>query len=244
MLDRVERHSVRQIGQRRMNASLRRHRHLVILQIEVVDVLLHVPQKEVMRRPIFFAEPVRRNGLDLRQIRRIHRVPPYHCCQGVVAKFVVVAIVADRGGLRRIEFQAGLPELLEQRVLRRKTPFERVGRLRLSADQEGGEEEKNDEFAHSRSVARFGASRNMTAKAVRSTSFAARQSCSGSNNSLTPPATLRPWRRDASSPETPRWCSTPQRSRCRPKERNAARSTDPSGVAVDTTAIRTAITSG
>ena len=70
MLDRVERHRVRQIGQPRMNAALRRHRHLVILQIEVIDVLLHVPQKEVVRRPILLAEPLGRNRLDLRQKRR------------------------------------------------------------------------------------------------------------------------------------------------------------------------------
>ncbi len=59
VFDRVERHRQRKVGELRVNAALRGHRHLVIPEAEIVAVLLEVAEEEIVGRAVLFAEAFR-----------------------------------------------------------------------------------------------------------------------------------------------------------------------------------------
>ena len=85
VLDCVERNRERQVREAGVDAALRVDGHLIVFEVVVVDVLLHVAQEEIVRRPVFLTEAFGGDGFDPPEVALVDLVPPRDGRQRVVA---------------------------------------------------------------------------------------------------------------------------------------------------------------
>ena len=120
MLDRIERHRQRQIGEIGVDADLLVDRHLILFEAEVGDALLQNANHQIVRELVLIGELSRRDRLQPFQEPFVRLMSAQDGRERVVGELVVVAIVAEsRRTLRKIA-QIAFVLLVEERVLRRQ----------------------------------------------------------------------------------------------------------------------------
>ena len=116
MLNGVEGHREREIGQAGMNAPSAAgctERHLVLFEVVVLDALLDLAEKQIVGDEVLLGKAGGIDGLDPRQVGKVALVSSGWCGQGVIAELVVVAVVADGRSQGRIHLERDLPGLVE-----------------------------------------------------------------------------------------------------------------------------------
>jgi hypothetical protein len=94
------------------------HRHLVFLQVVIVDALLEVANHDLVGECVLLWKPGRRNGVQTREKGLVSAVLVLDRREGAFVQLVVVAIVSDGGGELGVALQLGLKLLFKERVLR------------------------------------------------------------------------------------------------------------------------------
>ncbi len=122
-------------------------RHLVFLQVVVVDTLLELAEKKVMGDEVRLGKAGGIDGLDASEVVEVALVAGGGSGQRIVAELVVVAIVADGGPQEGHHLEGGLPGIVEEGVLGGNARSDRGGRLsdgdcRCSSQTENGGSEQ------------------------------------------------------------------------------------------------------
>lgn len=132
VLDRVEGRGTRQVGKTRMNASAAprcAERHFELFEIVVIQALLELAEKKVVRDQILVRKAGRIDRLDLGQVGNLALMACSRSAKRVIAELVVVAIVADSSRLRGIHLESGLPRVVKKGVLSSQARGHRGRRL-------------------------------------------------------------------------------------------------------------------
>src|ERR1051326_588464 len=129
MLDRVEWHSQRQIGQTGMNTGLLVDRHLVLFETKIAGALLQHANQQVVRELILIGKPRSRDRLQSGQKRFVGLMVPHDGIERIVIQLVVITVIAESGGALRIIAQIRLVLLVEESLLRRQAVSQSFGLL-------------------------------------------------------------------------------------------------------------------
>jgi hypothetical protein len=148
MLDRIERDSLREIGQAGVNAALLIDRHLIFLEIEIGDPLFEHTDHEVVRELVLIAKSRSCDRLHSLETLPIRLLPLQNRFERVIVQPIVVAIIPEGGGSLGEVAEVGLILRVEQSVLFGYALRNRLDGLGKTRDVQANEEEGAKECAH------------------------------------------------------------------------------------------------
>ena len=117
VLDGVEGHAERKVGEAGVDAVHLVDGHLVLFEVVVVEALLEDAGEEVVGEEVLLGEAGGGDGLEAGEVGDVGGVAAGDGAEGAVGELVVVAIVSVGGGALGGFFEVGLVELFEESVL-------------------------------------------------------------------------------------------------------------------------------
>src|SRR5271156_5653408 len=127
MLDGIERHAERKVGEIGMDAALLIDGHLVFLKLEVGDALLEDADEGIVGKLALIGEAGGGDGVEAGEEGLVYLFAVGDGGEGVVGEFIVEAVVAVGGGAVGIVAEVGFVLLVEEGVLGDEAVWERLG---------------------------------------------------------------------------------------------------------------------
>jgi hypothetical protein len=117
VLDGVERHGQRKVGQAGVHAVHLIDRHLVLFEVIVVQTLLENADEEVVGEGVLLGKTNGRDSFEATEEGGVGAVTARHRGKRMIGELVVVAVVSDGGCALRRVLEIGLVDLFEEGVL-------------------------------------------------------------------------------------------------------------------------------
>jgi hypothetical protein len=157
VLDGVERHAEREVGEASVDAVHLVDRHLVVFELVVVETLLEDASEEVVGEDILLGEAGGGDGFEAGEVGDVGGVAAIDGGEGAVGELVVVAVVSEGGGALGGILEVGLIELFKESVLGSEARVDGGGLgvegVREGDGEAGGEKQRKEPWAHEGRVA-------------------------------------------------------------------------------------------